>query len=99
MSRGSKSTTKAVRPGIMPVLFGRHLIDKAVFLGLGEVAAGLPPLQEECVPVAMDAELARAYTQDVEEPLAPCQPGEVLVCCSIPRRAPVPHGADLVLDL
>src|SRR5262249_55259081 len=51
MSRGSKTTTKLVRPGIMPILFGRHLIDKAVFLGLSEVAENLPPLEEECVPV------------------------------------------------
>src|SRR5207302_9317066 len=70
MSRGSKSTTKSVRPGIMPILFGRHLIDKAVFLGLSEVADNLPPLEEECLPVRMDPELARAYRQDVEEPLA-----------------------------
>lgn len=70
MSRGSKSTTKSVRPGIMPILFGRHLIDKAVFLGLSEVADNLPPLEEECIPVRMDPELARAYRQDVEESLA-----------------------------
>lgn len=70
MSRGSKSTIKSVRPGIMPPLFGRHLIDKCVFLGLNEVAHNLPPLTEECVPVRMDKELAAAYRQDVEEPLA-----------------------------
>lgn len=70
MSRGSKSTIKSVRPGIMPVLFGRHLIDKAVFLSLREVADNLPPLEEECIPVRMDAALARAYKEEVEEPLA-----------------------------
>jgi hypothetical protein len=70
MSRGSKSTTKSVRPGIMPILFGKHLIDKAVFLGLNEVADNLPPLEEECIPIKMDDELARAYTDEVEKPLA-----------------------------
>src|SRR5438874_10335694 len=70
MSRGSKSTTKSVRPGIMPALFGRHLIDKAVFLGLSEIADTLPPLDEECIPVSMDAELASAYKREVEAPLA-----------------------------
>ncbi len=69
MSRGSKTTTKLVRPGVMPVLFARHLIDKTVFLSLGEVADQLPPLQEECVAVPMDAELARAYREQVEAPL------------------------------
>jgi hypothetical protein len=70
MSRGSKTTTKSVRPGIMPILFGKHLIDKAVFLSLNEVADNLPPLNEECISVRMDAELARAYREAVERPLA-----------------------------
>jgi hypothetical protein len=69
MSRGSKATIKMVRPGIMPPLFGRHLIDKCVFLGLNEVAHNLPPLSEECIPVRMDPELATVYRQEVEEPL------------------------------
>jgi SNF2 family DNA or RNA helicase len=43
---------------------------QAVFLSLHEVADNLPPLEEECIPVRMDAELARAYQQDVEKPLA-----------------------------
>ena len=33
-------------PGIMPGLFGRHLLDKAIFLSLEELAANLPPLTE-----------------------------------------------------
>jgi hypothetical protein len=70
MSRGSKATTKMIRPGIMPPLFGRHLIDKCVFLGLNEVAHNLPPLSEECIAVRMDPELATAYRHEVEEPLA-----------------------------
>jgi hypothetical protein len=70
MSRGSKATTKSIRPGIMPILFGRHLIDKAVFLSLSEVADNLPHLDEECISVSMDDELARAYREKVEKPLA-----------------------------
>ena len=31
----------------MPSLFGRHLLDKVVFLTLDQVAADLPPLTEE----------------------------------------------------
>jgi hypothetical protein len=62
-SHGSSSRTQSKRvvPGIMPSLFGRHLMDKAVFLSLAEVAEGLPELSEEVVPVAMDAETAREY--------------------------------------
>jgi len=70
MSRGSKSTIKTVRAGIMPPLFGKHLIDKCIFLGLNEVASNLPSLTEECVPVRMDQELGAAYRSEVEEPLA-----------------------------
>lgn len=62
-SRDSKSKTKCVRPGIMPTLFGRHLIGNSVFLGLAEVADNLPPLQETVVPVPLDAELAQHYGQ------------------------------------
>jgi len=69
MSRGSKTTIKSVRPGIMPILFGKHLIDKALFLSLSEVAENLPSLAEECHPVQMDNELAAVYQQEVERPL------------------------------
>lgn len=69
MSRGSKTTIKMVRPGIMPPLFGRHLIDKAVFLSLNEVSDKLPPLTEECIPARMDKEMATAYRDEVQEPL------------------------------
>jgi hypothetical protein len=76
MSRGGSKTnkTKHVRPGIMPPLFGRHLLDKAVFLSLAEVADNLPELEEECLGVAMDAELRREYEaieNDLREAIKP----------------------------
>ena len=54
MSRGSasRSVTKSVRPGIMPSLYARHLLDKAVFLSLDQVSDALPALTEECMPPA-----------------------------------------------
>lgn len=68
-SRGSKrQTNKIVRPGIMPSLFGRHLIDKAIFLSLEELADNLPPLAEEVIGVNMDAEVAPVYAK-IEEDL------------------------------
>ncbi|HVX09961.1 MAG TPA: helicase-related protein [Pirellulales bacterium] len=69
-SRGQKSKTiKNVKPGIMPTLFGRHLLDKCLFLSLEEVADDLPPLDEFVVPVNMDDEQQAAYEQ-VEDDLA-----------------------------
>jgi SNF2 family DNA or RNA helicase len=61
-SRGnSRSTSKYTRPGIMPTLFGRHLMKTAVFLGLDEVAANLPSLEEVVIGVPMDEEIGDAY--------------------------------------
>src|SRR5262249_13451898 len=68
-SRGSsRSTSKRAIPGVVPNLFGRHLIAKTIFLTLADVAAGLPPYEEIAVPVDMGAELAREY-EAVEEDL------------------------------
>lgn len=43
---GKSSERKAVRPGIMPPLFGNHLIGNAVFITLQEMADELPDLFE-----------------------------------------------------
>lgn len=63
MARGNKNSARkveSVRPGIMPTMF-KHLLPNSVFLGLGEVAANLPPFKESVVEVALDAEQASAY--------------------------------------
>jgi hypothetical protein len=43
---GKSNERKAVRPGIMPTLFGRHMIGSSVFITLGEMADELPALHE-----------------------------------------------------
>lgn len=64
-----KSTTrKVVKPGIMPTLFGRHLLDKTVFLSLDQVADDLPPFSEQIHECVMDAEQAGAY-EEIEREL------------------------------
>lgn len=65
----NRNVTRHKRPGIMPTLFGRHLIDKTVFLSLDDVAEGLPPFEEILVPVEMDAETKAAY-EKIEKALA-----------------------------
>lgn len=63
-SRGSKTkSVKFVRPGIMPSLFGRHLLDKCIFLSLDEMAEHLPPLVEDVIAVELDDEQRAAYTE------------------------------------
>lgn len=67
-SRGGKGRTiKNIRPGVMPQLFGRHLMGNAIFLTLDELSADLPNFNEYVLPVKMDPELARAYKQVEEE--------------------------------
>lgn len=61
-SRGStRTSTKYVRPGIMPTLFGRHLMKNTIFLALEDVADNLPDLEERVWPVEMDDTMAEAY--------------------------------------
>lgn len=63
MSCGRKGRTmsRRVRPGVVPTLFGRHLLDKAVFLSLDELAENLPAMETVQVPVAMDPEMSAEY--------------------------------------
>jgi hypothetical protein len=42
----TEKTEERPAPGIMPALFGRHLLDKSVFLSLEDLAENLPPLRE-----------------------------------------------------
>jgi hypothetical protein len=61
MAKPRTNKRRCVRPGVMPTLFGRHLIGNSIFIGLDEMSAELPALFEETVPVAMDEELAQNY--------------------------------------
>lgn len=68
-SRGtSKSTSRSVKPGIVPTLFGNHLMGTCIMLGLGEVAAQLPDYKEDVKGVDLGEHLGAAYAE-VEEPL------------------------------
>lgn len=63
-SRGGTAKTRMkVIPGIMPSVFGHHLLDKTIFLSLEDVADRLPPLEEWVEGIDMDEEQAAAYGQ------------------------------------
>ncbi len=65
-SKGSSTRVQKIRrPGIMPQLYGDHLVDKAVFLPLDQVSDGLPALTETIIPIDMDDEQEEAY-RDLE---------------------------------
>lgn len=55
--------SKSVKPGVMPTLFGRHMIGNTVFLSLDEVAENLPALDESVIAVEMDDEQRAAYME------------------------------------
>ena len=44
--RSGRSERKRSVPGVMPALFGRHLMDRAIFLALEDMATNLPKLRE-----------------------------------------------------
>ena len=68
-SRGStRSKRTQPRPGIMPTLYGNHLVENTVFVQLDQMEDHLPPMIEEKVPVEMSKEVAAAY-DFVERPL------------------------------
>lgn len=58
-----KSTTKrqVEQPGIMPSLYGRHLIGNTIFLSLKDVAADLPEYEERPIPVGLSPVLEQPY--------------------------------------
>ena len=60
-----KSTMKrqVEQPGVMPTLYGRHLIGNTIFLSLKDVAADLPDYEEQPIPVRMSPELERPYRE------------------------------------
>jgi superfamily II DNA or RNA helicase len=59
--RVSKSVKR--KPGVSPVLFGRHLLSSALFLQLDDLAAGLPSFTEDVVAVRMNDEQKQSYDE------------------------------------
>ena len=63
-SKGRKTSTILKRkPGISPMVFSNHLLGKAVFLHLADIALELPAISEQVVCVDMDPELESAYSK------------------------------------
>lgn len=61
-TRSGTTKTKAL-PGISPIVFTKFLLENAAFLGLTDIADGLPSYTEIPVSVEMDDELKVAYSQ------------------------------------
>lgn len=57
----SVSKRQVEQPGIMPTLYGRHLIGNTIFLSLKDVAADLPQYDEQPIPVRMSPSLEEPY--------------------------------------
>lgn len=69
---GDKNEKKYVRPGVMPTMFGRHLIGSSMFITLEELAENLPDLFEYVggepggPPEKSDFEAAGRSEEDVQ---------------------------------
>jgi len=58
------------KPGVSPLVFSRHLLDKTVFLSLQDMVQDLPPISEQVHGIEMDEELAEAYRSLEDELLS-----------------------------
>jgi len=64
-----KSAMMRKRPGVSPVVIGKHILDKACFIRLSDVIDGLPPYEENVVSLPMDDSVRENY-QRLEDDLA-----------------------------
>ena len=63
-SKGKRKYTILKRkPGVSPMIFSKHLLDKCVFLSLEDIAPDLPLISEEVIRIKMDEELEDAYRE------------------------------------
>ena len=63
-SKGKSTIKRQVeQPGIMPTLYGRHLIGNTIFLSLKDVAADLPDYDEHPTPIGMSPALEQPYRE------------------------------------
>jgi superfamily II DNA or RNA helicase len=58
--RNGNSNVKQL-PGVSPIIFTKFLLENAAFIGLADIADGLPNYTEIPVAVEMDSELKNAY--------------------------------------
>ena len=78
---GSRNERKAVRPGVMPTMFGRHMIGSCMFITLDEMSSELPDLFEY-VGGPMP-ELRADATEDEKEHHAKVAEGWCEVACDM----------------
>ena len=67
MSRGRQLSPPRIKPGISPVIFGRFLMDRCLFLDLSDLSKYLPKFSEKVhlVPVAKEMEYSYRKVLDI----------------------------------
>lgn len=66
MSRGRQLYPPRVKPGISPVLFGRLLLDRCLFMDISDLSKYLPTLKEEVVLVDPVYEIKKQYDHVID---------------------------------
>jgi superfamily II DNA or RNA helicase len=62
-SKAKATSTIRRKPGASPLLFGEFLMQLCAFVFLEDISGELPPYEETCLGVAMDAAMAEAYRE------------------------------------
>ena len=61
MSRGRVLVPPKIKPGISPVLLGKMLLDRCLFLDISDLSKYLPPLKEEVALVDLPQDIQWSY--------------------------------------
>lgn len=61
---GASNERKAVRPGVMPTMFGKHMIGSSMFITLNQIASELPDLFEYIGGTLADAPKLDEFSDD-----------------------------------
>lgn len=67
MSRGRQKSSPKVKPGISPVLFGKLLMDRCLFMDISDLSQFLPKFSEQVITVNPPIDVYRSYRQTLNE--------------------------------
>jgi hypothetical protein len=65
-SRGKQLSSPSIKPGISPVLFGKLLIDRCLFLDISDLSKYLPKLKERIMLVDPPSSIKRSYNLTID---------------------------------
>lgn len=103
MSRGKQLTPPKVKPGISPVIFGKLLMDRCLFLDISDLSKYLPKLKEKVELVDLPHDFSWDYTRVIETLKEESQKGGGMALLSTMLQFGLsypdkPYGREPILD-